>query len=171
MKKLFILMSLIVQLFGVSDLEYDTAIQNEKNPLVKQTLKCEKEATNHKDYGNPQICIDSANLYEAKKTLSNNEKSDYGEAYNNAGIMYTFGKNNKDYIQAYKMFLKAYNIGYRESHPDVMVKLGYFNDNGKGTKQNKILAYKYYFEAAKLGNIPAQNNLDILCKESSWACK
>jgi len=31
--------------------------------------------------------------------------------------------------------------------------------------------YKYYMKAARLGNIAAQKNLNIMCKESPWACK
>ena len=31
--------------------------------------------------------------------------------------------------------------------------------------------YKYYMKAAKLGNLNAQKNLNIMCKESPWACK
>jgi len=36
---------------------------------------------------------------------------------------------------------------------------------------DKLNAYKYYMKAAKLGEITAQNNLGILCKNNSWACK
>lgn len=36
---------------------------------------------------------------------------------------------------------------------------------------NKLNAYKYYMKAAKLGDLRAQKNLDILCKESPWVCK
>jgi len=36
---------------------------------------------------------------------------------------------------------------------------------------DKLKAYKHYMKAAKLGNVEAQDNLGILCKESSWACK
>ncbi len=36
---------------------------------------------------------------------------------------------------------------------------------------NKVSAYKYFMKAAKLGSIVAQENLNILCKQSPWACK
>jgi len=62
MKKLFILMSLIVQLFGVSNLKYDIAIHNEKELLVKQILKCKKEVRNYKNYGNPQKFLRSQKI-------------------------------------------------------------------------------------------------------------
>lgn len=38
-------------------------------------------------------------------------------------------------------------------------------------QSDKLNAYKYYMKAAKLGNIKAQKNLTIMCKESPWACK
>lgn len=36
---------------------------------------------------------------------------------------------------------------------------------------DKLNAYKYFMKAAKLGDLQAQKNLDILCKKSSWVCK
>ena len=38
-------------------------------------------------------------------------------------------------------------------------------------KNDKLNARDYLLKAAKLGNLKAQKNLDILCKESPWACK
>jgi TPR repeat protein len=42
---------------------------------------------------------------------------------------------------------------------------------GQGAKQDKIKSYQYWMKAAKQGNKTAQNNLDILCQQSPWACK
>jgi len=39
------------------------------------------------------------------------------------------------------------------------------------SKNDKLKAYEYYMKAARLGNIQAQKNLNIMCKESPWACK
>ena len=36
---------------------------------------------------------------------------------------------------------------------------------------DKLNAYKYYMKSAKLGDLQAQKNLNIMCKESPWACK
>ena len=36
---------------------------------------------------------------------------------------------------------------------------------------NKIEAFNWWMKAAKRGHVDAQKNLDILCKESPWACK
>ena len=46
--------------------------------------------------------------------------------------------------------------------------VGLLYDESKG---DKLKAYKYYMKAARLGSIQAQKNLNIMCKESSWACK
>ena len=36
---------------------------------------------------------------------------------------------------------------------------------------DKLKAYEYFMKAARLGNTNAQKNLDIMCKQSPWACK
>ncbi len=175
MKKIVLGISVLLMLeqniFAYTDEQYDKWIKEEKNPLTKHTLMCENESVNHIDYGSPQICIDSANLYKKQKKLSTDEQKNYGEAYYNAGIIYTFGKENKNYKKAFDMFLSAYKVKYNKRESDVMHKLGAFYRFGLGVEQNKILAYKYYLEAAKMGNKDSQNALDSLCKESPWACK
>ncbi len=45
---------------------------------------------------------------------------------------------------------------------------GLLYDESKG---DKLKAYEYYMKAAKLGNIRAQKNLSIMCKNNPWACK
>jgi TPR repeat protein len=42
---------------------------------------------------------------------------------------------------------------------------------GLGVKQNKILAYQLLLKAAQQGHGDAQNNLDVLCRKSPWACR
>lgn len=116
--------------FAETDAEWDKLIKNEKDPLEKSTLMCQKEGINHKDYGSPQICIDSANLYRDQKQLSLYQQQLYGQAYHNAGIMYTFGKGNKNYKKAYNMFLKAYKVGYGKYVSDVMHKLDLIKEMG-----------------------------------------
>ncbi len=39
------------------------------------------------------------------------------------------------------------------------------------SENNKIKAYKYWYKAAELGLKQAQENLEILCRNDSWACK
>jgi len=50
----------------------------------------------------------------------------------------------------------------------IYLNIGLLYDESKG---DKLKAYEYYMKAARLGNIQAQKNLNIMCKESSWACK
>ena len=116
--------------FARTDAKYNKLIKDEKDPLTKQILMCEKEASNYLDYGLPQICMDSANLYKKEQELSTVNKERYGEAYNNAGMMYAYGKGNKNFKKAYEMFLNAYKVGYGKKHSDVMHKLGYFTRYG-----------------------------------------
>jgi hypothetical protein len=55
-----------------------------------------------------------------------------------------------------------------------MQKYGEYNNAGilyKYSDKNYLKAYEYYMKAAKLGNINAQKNLNIMCKENPWACK
>ena len=39
------------------------------------------------------------------------------------------------------------------------------------TLHDKIKAYKYYMISAQQGCIEAQDNLDIMCRKSPWACQ
>jgi len=161
MKKTIIIITMLFNLNVFADEAFSQLLKCEATAVSKDSIK----------NANPQICIDAASLYKEKKNLTTDERKYYGEAYYNAGIMYTFGKGNKNYNKAYEMFLNAYKVGYGKKYSDVMHKLGYFTRYGEGTEKNKILAYKYYLEAAKMGNENSQNALDSLCKESPWACK
>ena len=52
--------------------------------------------------------------------------------------------------------------------------LGSISDNAAVVfyqQGDKINAYKYFMKSAKNGYKPAQKHLDIVCKESPWACK
>jgi hypothetical protein len=51
------------------------------------------------------------------------------------------------------------------------INLGVMFYDGDELNQDKIKAYHYFLLAAKQGNLTAQDNLDILCKESPWACQ
>ncbi|MFA9374443.1 MAG: hypothetical protein ACERKK_09820 [Poseidonibacter sp.] len=39
------------------------------------------------------------------------------------------------------------------------------------SKDNKIKAYENWYLSARGGHKPAQENLEILCRDDSWACK
>ncbi len=68
---------------------------------------------------------------------------------------------------AAKLYKKACDSGFANG----CNKLGLSYYNGRGVNQNKIKAYQYWLKAAKTGNSDAQHNLDILCRQSTWACK
>jgi hypothetical protein len=91
------------------------------------------------------------------------------EAQYNLGVVYQNGYlgQQKNSELAYKWFVKSADQGYS----DAQLNAGYMLVEGIGTNQNKIKGYQYLLSASKQGNSKAQNNLDILCKESSWACK
>ncbi len=133
--------------------------------LEKNIEKCGTNA----NYENYQACIDITNLLKNKSNLSRYEQRIIGLAYYNQGIFYRYTMN--DYKNAVILFEKAYKYNYQQYSSDVLTKLGFYYNEGKGVKKNKIKGYNYYMEGARLGNENCQTNLDILCKESPWACK
>jgi TPR repeat protein len=42
---------------------------------------------------------------------------------------------------------------------------------GRGVPQNHRKAYKLMSDALNHGNVDAQHNMNIICKESPWACR
>jgi len=69
----------------------------------------------------------------------------------------------QDWLKAVKLYEKACNNGCGAGCNELGVM---FYEGGY-----KIKAYQYWMKAARLGSTEAQHNLDILCKESPWACK
>ena len=81
-------------------------------------------------------------------------------------------------ISYFTKFHSAHPSNYAETVPPTelekaedLVNLGVKYHKGKGVPLNKIKAYELYLQAARQGNENAQRNLDILCKDSPWACK
>ena len=92
------------------------------------------------------------------------------EGCNNLGVLYArglLGAIERDYTKAASLYRKACNGRSAEGCNN----LGFLYVKGKGVPLNKIKAYQYWMKAARLGSTEAQHNLDILCKESPWACK
>ncbi len=77
------------------------------------------------------------------------------------------------YKNAFLYYMKADDVNFCKYQEDCSnsYSIGLMYHLGKGVRQNKTKAYKFYLEADKKGLFSAQNNLDILCKESPWACK
>ena len=73
----------------------------------------------------------------------------------------------KDYAKAASLYKKACDAGCALGCNN----LGALYVKGLGVPLNKIKAYQYWMKAARQGDAKAQHNLDILCRESPWACK
>ena len=106
---------------------------------------------------------------------------------------WTDSKNTKKYLEkgceySYAQSCRILAVDYRENndysnfskYASLACDLGDIEEcfnlalvyySGKGIKKDKMKAYKYWMIAAKRGDSEAQNNLDVLCKESPWACK
>ena len=68
--------------------------------------------------------------------------------------------------------LKALEIDKKRNSKKENIAIDYLNVGVIYDHQNnKLKAYEYFMKSAKLGNITAQKNLDIICKKSPWACK
>lgn len=126
----------------------------------------------HAQDGNKKYQFNVGRLYESMKDYDNaikwyTKSANQGriDAYNNLGLIYA--KIKKDYNLAFNSFNKA----AQEGDSDSQVSLGYMYDNGLGINENKIKAYEWWLKAAKQGHATAQKNLEILCKNSPWACK
>jgi len=69
--------------------------------------------------------------------------------------------------------LKSIELQKKNPNGQLNIAITYLNAGVlyRRSSGDKIKAYKYYMEAAKLGETDAQGYLDVLCKESPWACK
>jgi TPR repeat protein len=101
----------------------------------------------------------------------------YYNAVHDLAQYYYYGTGTQvDYAKSKKLFIKFVELQLKGKLFDFLkanayLKIGYMYNTGQGGKKDKIKAYKYYMESAKLSNKDAQNNLDILCSESPWACR
>ena len=115
-------------------------------------------------YENDEIDYAKAIYYYELSANQGNFKAQY-----NLGRMYEKGKGvNKDYKKA----IQYYTLSANQNYAEALVNLGIIYYNGShGVKTNKIKTYQLWMKAVKQGDQKAQNNLDVLCKESPWACK
>lgn len=95
-------------------------------------------------------------VYEVEKTLTD-AKYDEGKlaAKEAAGHF-----RDKDYGNALKWYLKAYELGNRSSQ--VSLNLGIMHQQGMGTGKDDREALKWYTRSANEGHAEAQNNLAAL---------
>ena len=75
-------------------------------------------------------------------------------------------------IKAAKYINQGEDLGILSKDKQKYIVESYLNAGVIYSHQSdKLNAYKYSMKAAKLGSIQAQKNLNIMCKESQWACK
>ncbi|MDY0121874.1 MAG: tetratricopeptide repeat protein [Sulfurimonas sp.] len=144
---------------------------NECLKAVEMLLKSKKNVTDFSTYRFDFYTIDAE---RAKRALPERYKQTdeefidemIAQSYLFAGIIY-FNLGQPEI--GVEMYQKA--LEYDPKHSDANANLGVAYLLGKGIEKNKIQAYKHWMIAAKQGNSQSQNNLDVLCRESPWACK
>lgn len=193
-KKLMVLGLFVGVVLSAYTLEnYNKHIAGSKHPDEKQVLLCERESDIFKK--NPQECLKAVEmLLKSKKNLKHGYRFEYfgiSEAETKVMLPDVFKKTDKEFIdqkiagvysnagfiynalsqheRKVKMYKKA--LEYEPSNESAHVMLGLAYVLGKGFEVNKIKAYEHWSVAAKQGNEEAQENLDILCRQSPWACK
>jgi len=141
-------------------------IANASTPEEKQLLLCEREAT--EIFKDPQECIKAATIPKERALYTpyiTYEDYQAGMWYN-AGVIYG---NIGEPIEEAKMYKKALELSPNKT--SAHLNIGFLYYQGSGVEMNKYKAYEHWSIAAKQGNVIAQRNLDILCRESPWACK
>lgn len=156
-------------LSGVTLEDADRLMAQVKNPAFKQSLLCERESSFI--FKDPALCIKAAQI-SLKEYQSIQEKPyDNYDGYRagmyfNAGIIYSKTGDNANAVEMYK---KALEFSPNDATTNRNLAVAYYL--GKGIKLNKIKSYEHMLVAAKQGDQKAQEALDIICKESPWACK
>jgi TPR repeat protein len=173
MKKLIEIMVVGVLMVGSVEAntleEFNEAITYSYNPIMKQALICEREASYL--FKNPIECIKAAQIsLKEYNTLVDKPYGNFQEytatMYSNAGSIYD---DIKDYDNAIKMYKKALDISPNNILANI--NLGSSHYLGKGVDKNLIKTYEYFRVAAKQGDKDAQMRLLYLCEKSPWACK
>ncbi len=90
----------------------------------------------------------------------------------NEVIYHSNSGNTNICLKAVNYIIQGEDLGFSSKKKQKFLAESYMNAGVLYDHSNdKLNAYKYYMEGAKLGDIQAQKNLDIMCKESPWACK
>jgi len=165
------LLSFTLTLSAISLKEMNKNINSEKNPAIKQVFKCEREVAFNRDNGNPDICIKAVKMIKKMDKDSFSWKfyggsSMISESYYNAGVIYEANNNIK---MAAKILQKAIDEGVGTGSIEYNLAVYYYH--GTGVSKNHIKAYKLFKSSLNHGDSDAQNALEILCGQSSWACK
>ena len=113
-------------------------------------------------------------LYEAAKWVKKAADQGDAEAQTLLGVMCLSAETGRDTTEPSVMLknaLELFEKSAEQGNDSGQYHLGLMYLSGKGVPQDKIKAYEWYMKSARQGNTKAQDALDILCKESSWACK
>ncbi|MDY0195559.1 MAG: tetratricopeptide repeat protein [Sulfurovaceae bacterium] len=92
------------------------------------------------------------------------------EAYTNMAFLYYTGYGKdipKDIPKAITLLSKAASMGDANAQLNLAIIYGWKND----VPNDKQKTYKYLKQALSCGKSEASAYLDVLCKESVWACK
>jgi TPR repeat protein len=97
----------------------DKIIANERNPIIKQSMRCEKAVTKsnrHKD-GSLEECLTAVRLLQGLPNSNSNKNRYLGDEAYNAGIIYYFAKDNK--IKAYEYWYLAAKLGNKSAQENL----------------------------------------------------
>ena len=97
--------------------------------------------------------------------------AEQGDFYAQLILWETYANGNSEVAKDTNKALEWLTKLAERGEASAQFTLGMINFNGEGISMNKFEAYKWWMKAARKGNEKAQKSLDILCKESPWACK
>lgn len=178
MLKVFIL---FLSLFLSTQVLYGSTLLQKANTYYEEGLysKAHKLFKKSAKKGNADAQYSLAVMYEGGIGVDKNitqaltwykksaKKGNINAQYNVASLYYKGVGIKKDYEKAAYWYEKAALAG----DVSAMHNIGSMFLLGEGVKMNKILAFNYLLKAAKKSHYKAQKTLDILCKESPWACR
>ena len=167
-----VLLMLVQNLFGYTYEEYNQVSLKAKEKYVHNVILCERDTHFRATIGDIRECKNVIEQINSFKNKTKQQIKYLGESFYNLAKLYEDSPKYKDYKLAIKMYEKSIAVGYDEySKGKVRVNLGFLYYYGKGASKNYIKSYNLWKDALINGSSVAQNNLEILCKESPWACK
>ena len=105
---------------------------------------------------------------EWDQEIANQSDQTWQQIYrcNKAVLNHQFSSNVEVCLKAKKMFVKKY--GEARDIKTLNLNIGVLYEY---SMHDYLKAYDYYIGAAQKGDMQAQKNLDILCRNHSWVCK
>jgi TPR repeat protein len=154
MKSIIMLILFSITIFANNKLEQKIKLCNNGDNKACNSIGLDYE------FGKGGVKKDYAKALKYHKKNCDNGNS---SGCHSVGILYRYGKGvNQNYIKAREYFEEACK---KNSNACNELAIMYYKN------KDKIKSYQYFLKAAKLGNLTAQDNLDILCKKSPWVCK